>query len=220
VFQGDDSSLQPKFIGRGNPKGKNMAETAAKAVKIAPSAQTLREYETIYLLKQDLTTEQTDRVKERVRGIVEREGGKVVKFTTWGKKKTAFLVGNKQARAIFVHVSFLGTGRVVSEVERNLRNLEEVIKFQTIKVSDAVLPESRPAEEDVVLEGDREDERPLREDRDERDDRDRGDRGDRFDRRDRGDRDDRGPRAERGGERESDDASNESNDSETETEGD
>lgn len=159
-----------------------MAEAAAK---IAPSAQTLREYETIYLLKQDLTTEQTDRIKERVRGIVEREGGRVIKFTTWGKKKTAFLVGNKQARAIFVHVSYLGGGRVVSEVERNLRNLEEVVKFQTIKVSDAVLPETRPTEEDVVLEGDREDERPARDERDEREDR--GERGER-----RSDREERG----------------------------
>lgn len=137
-----------------------MAETA---VKVSPGANTLREYELIYLLKQDLTTEQTDRIKERVRGIVEREGGKVLRFTTWGKKKTAFLVGDKQARAIYVHLSFLGGGRTVSEVERNLRNLEEVLKYQTLKISDAVLPESRPTEEDVVLEGDREDERPARE---------------------------------------------------------
>lgn len=137
-----------------------MAETA---VKVSPGANTLREYELIYLLKQDLTTEQTDRIKERVRGIVDREGGKVIRFTTWGKKKTAFLVGDKQARAIYVHLSFLGGGRTVSEVERNLRNLEEVLKYQTLKISDAVLPESRPTEEDVVLEGDREDERPARE---------------------------------------------------------
>ncbi len=169
-----------------------MAEAAAK---VAPGANTLREYETIYLLKQDLTTEQIDRIKERVRGIVEREGGRVIKFTTWGKKKTAFLVGNKQARAIFVHVSYLGVGRTVAEVERNLRNLEEVLKYQTIKVSDAVLPETRPTEEDVVLEGDREEERPLRDEREER-----GERGDRFDRRDR----------ERGGDEE--EASDESED--------
>src|SRR5690606_22113360 len=71
--------------------------------------------------------------------------------------------GDKQARAIFVHVAYLGGGRTVSEIERNLRNYEEVIKFQTIKVSDAVLPESRPTEEDVVLEGDREEERPREE---------------------------------------------------------
>ena len=30
----------------------------------------MREYETVYLLKADLTTEQIDKIKERVRGIV------------------------------------------------------------------------------------------------------------------------------------------------------
>lgn len=139
----------------------------AKTPKLAPTSQTQREYETIYLLRQDLSPEQTDRIKERIRGIVDREGGRVIKFTTWGRKKTAFLVGNKDTRAIYVHLSYLGQGGLVAEVERNLRNLEEVLKFQTLKVSDAVLPEDRPTEEDVVYEGDREDERPTREARDE-----------------------------------------------------
>lgn len=144
-----------------------MAEAAEKvrAPKVAPSAHTLREYETLYLLRQEMTQEQVDRVKERIRGVIEREGGRVIRFTTWGKKKTAYLVGDKQTRAIFVHAAYLGDGRAVSEVERNLRNLEEVLKFQTIKISDAVLPESRPTEEDVVLEGERDEERPPREGR-------------------------------------------------------
>jgi small subunit ribosomal protein S6 len=141
-------------------------ETTAVAPKphLRPGANTVREYETVYLLKADLTPEQIEKVKERVRGIVEREHGRVIKFTTWGRKKTAFAVA-KQNRAVFVHVDYLGDGRAVSEVERNLRNLEEVTKFQTIKLSDAVMPESRPTEQDVVLEGDREDERPPRESR-------------------------------------------------------
>lgn len=141
-----------------------MAENvAAKPTRVAPTQRTLREYETIYLLRQDLTPEQVDRIKERLRAIVDREGGRVIRFTTWGKKKTAFPVGNKEARAIYVHVSFLGKGGLVAELERNLRNFEEVLKFQTVKVSDAVDPDQRPTEEDVVLEGDREEERSARE---------------------------------------------------------
>lgn len=168
-----------------------MAEAAEKVrtPKVAPSAKTLREYETIYLLRQEMTQEQVDRVKERIRGIIDREGGHVVRFTTWGKKKTAFLVGDKQSRAIFVHAAYLGGGRAVSEVERNLRNLEEVLKFQTIKISDAVLPESRPTEEDVVLEGERDEERQPREGRGE-DERPRGAGGD--DDAERGDEDSEG----------------------------
>lgn len=136
-----------------------------KQPKLAPTSQTLREYETIYLLRQDLTTEQTDRIKERLRAVIDREGGRVIRFTTWGRKKTAFLVGDKESRAIYVHLAFLAKGGLVAELERNLRNLEEVLKFQTVKISDAVDPATRPTEEDVVLEGDREEERTAREGR-------------------------------------------------------
>lgn len=145
-----------------------MAENAAapkpqKQPKVAPTSKTLREYETIYLLRQDLTPEQIDRIKERMRAVVDREGGRVIRFTTWGRKKTAFPVGDKEARAVYVHLNFLAKGGLVAELERNLRNLEEVLKFQTLKISDAVDPDTRPTEEDVVLEGDREEERPARE---------------------------------------------------------
>ena len=144
------------------------ATTPAPATepKVRRTAETVREYETIYLVKADIAPESLDKIKERVRSVVEANGGRVVKFTTWGRKKTAFPIG-KQARAIFVHVDYLGEGKAVSELERNLRNLEEVAKFQTIKVSDAVNPNARPTEQDVVLEGDREEERPVRETREE-----------------------------------------------------
>ena len=59
-----------------------MAETQA--------AKRLREYETIFLVKPDLTDDNVDKLKERVRGIVDREGGKVLRFTVWGKKKTMY----------------------------------------------------------------------------------------------------------------------------------
>jgi small subunit ribosomal protein S6 len=139
---------------------------APELKKVRRTAQTVREYETIYLVKADLAPDALDKIKERVRSVIEANGGRVIKFTTWGRKKTAFPVA-KQARAIYVHVDYVGEGKAVSELERNLRNLEEVAKFQTIKVSDAVHPEARPTEQDVVLEGDREEERPPREAREE-----------------------------------------------------
>src|SRR5262249_12665745 len=128
------------------------AQAEAPRPHLRPGKGTVREYETVYLLKPDLTPEQIDRIKERVRGVVDHEGGRVIKFTTWGRKKTAFAVA-KQNRAVFVHVDYIGDGRAVSEVERHLRNYEEVTKFQTVKLQSAVIPESRPTEEDVVLEG-------------------------------------------------------------------
>lgn len=128
-----------------------MAETQA--------ATRLREYETIFLVKPDLTDDNVDKLKERVRGIVSREGGKVIRFTVWGKKKTLFPV-EKQPRAIYVHTHFLGGARLVAEIERNLRNLDEVTRYISVKLADEVDPETRPVLEDVKLAGDVEEARP------------------------------------------------------------
>ncbi|MCY1080114.1 30S ribosomal protein S6 [Archangium lansingense] len=128
-----------------------MAETQA--------ATRLREYETIFLVKPDLTDDNVDKLKERVRGIVSREGGKVLRFTVWGKKKTLYPIA-KQPRAIYVHASYLGTTRLVAEIERNLRILDEVTRYLSVKLADEVDPESRPVLEDLKLAGDVEETRP------------------------------------------------------------
>jgi small subunit ribosomal protein S6 len=128
-----------------------MAETQA--------AVRLREYETIFLIKPDLTDDNVDRLKERIRGIVSREGGKVIRFTVWGKKKTLYPIA-KQPRAIYVHTHYLGSAAMVAEVERNLRNFDEVTRYLSVKIADEVDPESRPVLEDVKMAGDVEETRP------------------------------------------------------------
>jgi small subunit ribosomal protein S6 len=117
------------------------------------AAAKLREYETVFLVSPDLTDENVDKVKEKVRGIVGREGGKLLRFTIWGKKKTMYPIA-KQPRAIYVHASYLGGSGLVAEVERNLRNFDEVNRYLSVKVAEDVDPESRPVLEDQKLAGD------------------------------------------------------------------
>lgn len=123
------------------------------------AAKRLREYETIFLVKPDLTDDNVDKLKERVRGIVSREGGKVIRFTVWGKKKTLYPIA-KQPRAIYVHANFLGDTKLVAEIERNLRNYDEVTRYLSVKLADEVDPETRPVLEDLKLAGDVEETRP------------------------------------------------------------
>lgn len=113
----------------------------------------LREYETVFLVKPDLTDGAVDAIKEKVRTIVNREGGKLIKFTIWGKKRTMYPIA-KQPRAIYVHSLYLGGSSLVAEVERNLRNFDEVSRFISVKVADDVDANSRNVEEDVRLAGD------------------------------------------------------------------
>ncbi len=128
-----------------------MAEAQAK--------KHFREYETLFLVKPDLSDENVDKIKDRVRSIVDREGGKMIRFTVWGKKKLSYPI-EKQNRAIYVHAHYLGGSALVAEVERNLRILDEVPRYLSTRIADGIDPDTRETLEDVKLAGDVE-ERPV-----------------------------------------------------------
>jgi len=96
-----------------------------------------REYETIYVLRQDVDPDGADKVAGRVAEVVARENGKLVKVETWGRRKLAYVVA-KQRRGVYYYLKYLGGGAVVSELERNLRMLDTVVKFQTVLLRDEV----------------------------------------------------------------------------------
>ncbi len=110
----------------------------------------VREYETIYLLKAETPDDQVDEIKERLRGVVSREGGKVIKFTNQGKRKTAFPVG-KTPKAVFMHCLYIGEPGLVGEVERNLKMIDVVTKYQSVRLSDGVDFDARQVEQDVKV---------------------------------------------------------------------
>jgi small subunit ribosomal protein S6 len=110
----------------------------------------VREYETIYLLKPETPDEQVDEIKERLRAVVAREGGKVIRFTDQGKRKTAFPVA-RNARAVYVHCLYLGGSGIVQELERNLKMIDAVTKYQSVRLADGVDFDARQVEADVKI---------------------------------------------------------------------
>jgi len=131
---------------------------------VFPEGTLLREYETVYLTKPDMLDDAVDKLKERMRALVVREGGKVIKFAIWGKKKTQYEVA-KGTRAIYVQMHYLGPSKIVAEVERNLRMIDDVIRYQTVKIAEET-DANKPVEPDTKLAGDADQpERPPREER-------------------------------------------------------
>jgi small subunit ribosomal protein S6 len=110
----------------------------------------VREYETIYLLKADTPDEQVDEIKERLRAVVTREGGKVIRFTNQGKRKTAFPVA-KNPKALFMHCLYIGNPGLVGEVERNLKMIDVITKFQSVRLGEEVDFDARQVEADVKV---------------------------------------------------------------------
>jgi small subunit ribosomal protein S6 len=110
----------------------------------------VREYETIYLLKPETPDDQVEEIKERLRGVVSREGGKVIRFTNQGKRKTAFTVARQQ-KALFMHCLYIGKPGLVQEFERNLRMIDGVTRFQSVRLGDEVDFDARQVEADVKV---------------------------------------------------------------------
>ena len=108
----------------------------------------LREYETIYILRPDLSEEEITGVKEKVTNIFSREEGHILHQDIWGKKKLSYEI-KKQPKGIYVHLSYLGGPATISELERNLRLMEPVLKYQTLRVAKDVDVERRLAERDA-----------------------------------------------------------------------
>jgi small subunit ribosomal protein S6 len=124
-----------------------------------------REYETIYILRPDIDADGAEKIGTRVAEVVTRESGRLTRVESWGRRRLAYDIG-KQRRGVYMYLKYLGGGKVVSEVERNLRLSDGVIKYQTVLVrSDVEAGGVTVAEEDVKFE--RLELPPIEEERDE-----------------------------------------------------
>jgi len=106
---------------------------------------TSREYETIFILRPDTPNDGVSTVNGRLRGIIDQMGGKVLKLDNWGKRKLAYEI-RKQLKGIYLYWRYLATSGVVEEVERNLRMLDSVIRYYTVKVDEDIVADTRPTE--------------------------------------------------------------------------
>ena len=104
-----------------------------------------REYETIYILRPDSTTDVIAQVNQKVRGVIEAGGGVLLKIDNWGKRKLAYEV-KKQLKGIYLFFSYLGTAGLVEEIERNLRLTDSVIRYYSVKIAENVDPAARTSE--------------------------------------------------------------------------
>jgi small subunit ribosomal protein S6 len=110
------------------------------AVATSSNPRRLREYETIYILEPSIDPDEADRVASRLKDIIVGRSGHLLKIDNWGKRKLAYPI-RKSSRGVFVFVKYLGFEDMVSEVERNLRLLDPVVRFQTVVMKRDAKPE-------------------------------------------------------------------------------
>ncbi|MHC1725104.1 MAG: 30S ribosomal protein S6 [Syntrophobacteraceae bacterium] len=100
----------------------------------------MRKYETFFITDPDLPDETNSVVDNKVQAIISSNGGEVLTFTPWGKRKLAYPI-RKRTRGLYVLMEYSGGPELVAELERNLRIDERILKFITVKLEDRFDPE-------------------------------------------------------------------------------
>lgn len=119
----------------------------ARLQSLRDTPNTAREYETIYILRPNTPNEGVAEVNTRIKGVIEGMGGKVIKVDNWGKRRLAYEVA-KERKGIYLYWQYLAQPGIVEEAERNLRMLDNVIRYLTVKVDENVDVAARPTEID------------------------------------------------------------------------
>ena len=89
-------------------------------------------YESIFILRSTLNDEDVQKTVSKIEGVV-KQGGELIATENWGKKRLAYEV-MKEKKGIYVLLRFRAKGDLVSEIERNYRIDDNVIKFLTVKL--------------------------------------------------------------------------------------
>ena len=97
----------------------------------------MRRYETIFITYPELSEEEINALIERYDLIIKGGSGAIIKVEKWGKRKLAYEI-NKQTRGYYVLIDFVGGAAIVTELERNLRIGDNIMKYMTVKTQERV----------------------------------------------------------------------------------
>jgi small subunit ribosomal protein S6 len=89
-------------------------------------------YETMFVLKPTLTTEETQAKIQMIKDVLTAQGAEICASEDWGSKKLAYKV-EKHDRGYYYITYFKAEGKSILELERVYKVTEDVIKFMTLK---------------------------------------------------------------------------------------
>ena len=97
----------------------------------------MRHYETTYILRPNLGEDQFNEIIERTNAIITDDGGSIIDIDRWGIKKLAYEI-KKEIQGYYVLMNFAAHGTTINEIERIFRIDDNVLRYLTIKLADAI----------------------------------------------------------------------------------
>jgi len=90
-------------------------------------------YEHLLIARQDISAQAVDALATHLKTIVEGEGGRVEKQEYWGLRGLAYRI-KKNRKGHYVLLNINAPSSAVTELERQLKINEDVLRYLTVKV--------------------------------------------------------------------------------------
>lgn len=95
----------------------------------------MRSYEIMFIAHPDLDDASLTALIDRAKSWVTNSGGQVTQTDLWGRRRLAYPIRKQtEGQYILMQTQMLPTG--TSEVERNMRLTEQVMRFQVVRTDD------------------------------------------------------------------------------------
>ena len=89
-------------------------------------------YETIFILDSLLTPEEIDKMIDRVKEVIESNGGKMLTVDKWGKRRLAFEIQKKQY-GFYVAIEFEAEGNLPLVLQNEYNYNDKVLRYLTYR---------------------------------------------------------------------------------------
>jgi len=97
----------------------------------------IRRYETVFMVPADLDEGKTHDILNRLDSVLGRSGGILVRLDDFGVRKLAYEI-DRHTKGRYFLMDFVGQPKIVSELERNIKMIESILRFLTVKKADEV----------------------------------------------------------------------------------
>ena len=92
-------------------------------------------YETVLIARNDVTQQQVEGVADTIATLLEGDGGTVQKREYWGLRSLAYRI-KKNRKGHYMLLSLDAPPASITEMERQLRLNEDVLRFMTLRVDE------------------------------------------------------------------------------------
>ncbi|MCC8416973.1 MAG: 30S ribosomal protein S6 [Rickettsia endosymbiont of Bryobia graminum] len=90
-------------------------------------------YESVFIIRQDISSADVDKITDDFTKIVKDNNGEVIKTEYWGLRNLAYKINNNK-KGHYVLLGIKADAALINEMDRKMKLSENIIRFQNIKV--------------------------------------------------------------------------------------